>query len=166
MEHLILRAGPKLAVRPFKPDPDDLRDPLNELDVTDRAHEFLFESITIQSNTMLGDIFRLMDSSPLLQQFYRQDFAEELCAEARKGPLDPRVHERAPYEGIELLELHQQWRLDISTKEYSGTKQLQLHGIGHELKEDFLEVGLRRASASSGRSRSHPCVSSWCCRSE
>ena len=60
-------------------------DRLNEVDVTGRAHEILFELITIHTETTLADIFRLMEASPLLQKFYRRDFAEELCAEARKG---------------------------------------------------------------------------------
>ena len=144
MQHLILRPGPTLVVRPFKPEPGDLGGQLNEADVTGRAHEFLFEFITLQSGTTLGDIFRLMDASPLLQQFYRQDFAQDLCAEARKGPLDPPARDRASHEGIERLELYQQWGLDTSTNEYSGTQRLHLHGIGHELKEDVPEDGHKK----------------------
>ena len=112
---------------------------LNEVDVTSRAHELLFEPITVHAETTLADIFRLMEASPLLQKFYRRDFAEELCAEARKGAVEPLARERAPHEGIEFLELYQQWGLDTSTNEYSGTQRLQLHGIGHELAQDLPE---------------------------
>ena len=112
---------------------------LNEVDVTGRAHELLFELTTVHAETTLGDIFRLMEASPLLQKFYRRDFAEELCAEARKGAVELPASERAPHEGIEYLELYQQWGLDTSTNEYSGTQRLQLHGIGHELAEDLPE---------------------------
>ena len=112
---------------------------LNEVDVSSRAHELLFEPITVHAETTLADIFRLMEASPLLQKFYRRDFAEELCAEARKGAVEPLARERAPHEGIEFLELYQQWGLDTSTNEYSGTQRLQLHGIGHELAQDLPE---------------------------
>ena len=121
MQHLIMRAGPKLVARPFKPEPDELGGRLNETDVNDRADEFLFEFVTIQAGTTLADIFRLMDASPLLQQFYRRDFAAELCAEARKGPVDPATPDPSTHEGLEFLELYQQWGLDTSTNEYSGT---------------------------------------------
>ena len=132
---------------------------LNEVDVTGRAHELLFELITIHTETTLADIFRLMEASPLLQKFYRRDFAEELCAEARKGAVESPARgpagpsqgrtpectaqrfpdQRASHDGIEFLELYQQWGLDTSTNEYSGMQRLHLHGIGHELAEDLPE---------------------------
>ena len=115
-------------------------DRLDEVDVTGCAHEHLFELITIHTETTLADIFRLMEASPLLQKLYRRDFAEELCAEARKGVVEPPARERATHEGIEFLELYQQWDLDTSTNEYSGMQRLHLHGIGHELADDLPEV--------------------------
>lgn len=139
MQHLILRPGPQLVMRAFRPEPDDTGRRLNEVDVTGRAHELLFELITVHAETTLADIFRLMEASPLLQKFYRRDFAEELCAEARKGAAEPPARERAAHEGIEFLELYQQWGLDTSTNEYSGMQRLHLHGIGHELAEDLPE---------------------------
>ena len=159
MQHLILRPGPRLVMRAFRPEPDDTDSRLNEVDVTGRAHELLFELIAVHAETTLADIFRLMEASPLLQKFYRRDFAEELCAEARKGAIEPSAREpagpsqgrtpecaarrfpdqRAAHEGIEFLELYQQWGLDTSTNEYSGMQRLQLHGIGHELAEDLPE---------------------------
>jgi hypothetical protein len=159
MQHLILRPGPRLVMRAFRSEPDDTGRRLNEVDVTGRAHELLSEIITVHAETTLADIFRLMEASPLLQMFYRRDFAEELCAEARKGVVEPLAREpagppqgrtpecaarsshdsRASYEGIEFLELYQQWGLDTSTNEYSGMQRLQLHGIGHELAEDLPE---------------------------
>lgn len=139
MLHLILRPGPQLVMRDFRPELDDMGGRLNEVDVTGRAHEFLFELITIHAGTTLADIFRLMEASPLLQKFYRRDFAEELCAEARKGAAQAPARERAAHEGIEFLELYQEWGLDTSTNEYSGMQRLHLHGIGHELAEDLPE---------------------------
>jgi hypothetical protein len=140
MQHLILRPGPQLLMRGFRSDPDDVGGRRGEVDVTGRAHELLFDLITVHAETTLADIFGLMEASPLLQKFYRRDFAEELCAEARKGAIEPPAREQAPHEGIEFLELYQQWGLDTSTNEYSGTQRLHLHGIGHELAEDVPEA--------------------------
>ena len=139
MQHLILRPGPPLVMRACRPEPDDTGNRLKEVDVTGRAHEHLFELVTVHAETTLADIFRLMEASPLLQKFYRRDFAEELCAEARKGAAEPPARERAAHEGIEFLELYQEWGLDTSTNEYSGMQRLHLHGIGHELAEDLPE---------------------------
>ena len=141
MQHLILRPGPMLVLRPFRPGLEDVSGRLNEVDVTRRAHEFLFEFITIQVGTTLSDVFRLMEASPLLQKFYRQDFAEELCAEARKGALDVAAQDPASDESIEFLELYQHWGLDSSTNEYSGTQRLNLHGMGPVLSKDAPREG-------------------------
>lgn len=80
--------------------------------------------ITIHAETTLADIFRLMEASPLPQKFCRRDFAEELCAEARKGAAEPSARARSAHEGIEFLELYQEWGLDTSTNEYSGMQRL------------------------------------------
>lgn len=111
-------------MRAFRPEPDDTGSRLKEVDFTGRAHELLFELITIHAETTLADIFRLMEASPLLQEFCRRDFVEELCAEARKGAAEPSARARPGHEGIEFLELHQEWGLDTSTKEYSGMQRL------------------------------------------
>ncbi len=50
MQHLILRPGPQLVMREFRPEPDDFDARPNEVDVTDRAHEFLFELITLHAD--------------------------------------------------------------------------------------------------------------------
>lgn len=56
MQHLILRPGPQLVMREFRPEPCDVDARTNEVDVTERAHEFLFEPITIHAGTTLADI--------------------------------------------------------------------------------------------------------------
>jgi len=66
---------------------------------TGRAHQFLFELITIHAETTRADIFRLMEVSPLLQKLYRRDFAEELSAQARKGGVEPSSREQAGQAG-------------------------------------------------------------------
>lgn len=144
MQHLLLRPGPMLVLRPFRPRLEDVSGRLNEVDVTRRAHEFLFEFITIHVGTTLSDVFRLMEVSPLLQQLYRQDFAEELCAEARKGAVAAGPQDPASIDSIEFLELYQHWGLDSSTNEYSGTQRLNLHGIGPELSHDAPREGRKK----------------------
>lgn len=140
MQHLILRPGPQLVLRVFRPEPDDLGPRATEVDVTARAHELLFEPITLQTGTTLADIFGLMEASPLLMQFYRRDFAQELCEEARQGAIAPAKAERDSHGGIESLELYPQWGLDTGTDEYSGTHRLNLHGIGPVLAQDSPEM--------------------------
>jgi hypothetical protein len=63
MHHLILCPGPQLVMRPFRPEPGDTGSRQKEVDVTGRAHELLFELITIHAETTLADIFSLMESA-------------------------------------------------------------------------------------------------------
>jgi hypothetical protein len=53
---------------------------------------------------VLADIFRLTEASPLLLKFYRRDFAEELCADARKGAVELPAREPAGPPQGEALE--------------------------------------------------------------
>jgi len=83
-----------------------------------------------------GDIFRLLEASPVLKQVFRRDFAEELCDEAHEGAIATDPRESTSPEGIESLELHQQWSLDTSTQAYTSTQRLHLHEVGFELEAD------------------------------
>ena len=126
MQHLILRPGPELVLRAFRPEPDELACRSSEREITDRAHEFLFDAITLHPDTLLSDVFGLMEASPLLKRVFRQAFVEELCAEARKGPAH--AEPQLQHERIECLELYAEWRLDTHTQTYSDTHRLHLHG--------------------------------------
>ena len=141
MQDLILRPGPVLIARTWETDGKHEDGRWRELDVTDCAHERLFEFVTMDVAVTLGDIFRLLDASPLLQQVFSRDFADELCAEARKGPVTAvkTTDDSAADERIEYLELYQQWSFDTSTSVYGPTQRLHLHGIGFELQEDSEE---------------------------
>jgi hypothetical protein len=134
MQHLILRPGPELVLRAFRPEPDELGRRSKERKVTDRAHEFLFDAITLHPQATLADVFALMDASPLLKRIYRPAFVEALCAEASKGPRHS--EQQPPHERIEYLELFAEWRLDTHTQTYSDTTRLRLHGVGPVLQED------------------------------
>jgi hypothetical protein len=92
--------------------------------------------VTLESAVTLGDVFRLLEACPVLKQVFRRDFAEELCDEARKGAVATDPREASSPEGIEFLELYQQWRLDTSTQTYTSTQRRPLHGVGFELEAD------------------------------
>lgn len=142
MQYLILRPGPELVLRAFRPEPDELGLRPKERDVTDRAHEFLFEAIALHGDTTLADVFGLMEAGPLLKRVYRLAFVEELCAEASKGPTHDA--QQPPHERIEFLELYAEWGLDTHTQTYSGTTRLRLHGVGPVLQEDHPEEHKRK----------------------
>jgi hypothetical protein len=136
MQDLILQPGPALIARSWRTDDVHESGRWHELDATDRAHEFLFALVTLDSAVTLGDIFRLLDASPVLKQVFRRNFSEMLCFEARKGPFDAEPSDSVSPEGIEFLELQHQWHLDTSQQTYSSTQRLQLHGVGFELQAD------------------------------
>jgi hypothetical protein len=139
MQNYILRPGPMLVAQRWVRDADENPAERVEHDVADRAHEYLFETIEMDSRVTLADLFRLLDRDPILRQVFRRDWAEELCTEARKGPAEPLNPDPAWHEGIESLELYQQWNLDTGSNTYLPTQRLQLHGIGVELLEDAPE---------------------------
>jgi hypothetical protein len=142
MHHLILRPGPELVLRAFRPEPDELGPRPKERNVTDRAHEFLFEAITLHPQATLADVFALMEASPLLKRIYRPSFVDELCAEAIKGPADG--EQQPAHDRIEYLELFAEWGLDTHSQTYSGTTRLRLHGVGPVLQEDHPEERKRK----------------------
>ena len=136
MQNYIFRPGPVLVapycLRDGNPPPDA---PV-EHDVSDRADEYLFETIEMDPRVTLADVFCLLDRDPVLRQVFRRDWAQELCDEARKGAIDASSADPAWQEGIEWLELYQEWNLDTGSATYLPTQRLQLHGIGVELQED------------------------------
>jgi len=136
MQDLTLKSGPALIARSWQTDDDGENGRCHELDATARAHEYLFAIVTLDASLTVGDIFRLLDASPVLKQVFRRDFAEELCREARKGSLDAEPNNADLPEGIEFLELYQQWNLDTSNQTYTSTQRLELHRVGFELQAD------------------------------
>lgn len=133
MHNLTLNPGPRLTVV-RSVEEDGKRRPLT-VDVTGRAHEFLFETVTLAEGVTLADVLGLLDASPVLASVFRQDFSEELLAHARKG-LSPKFVPGYDPEGIEYLELYQIWHLHTGTQTYQPTHHLSFHGIGYELRED------------------------------
>lgn len=140
MDNLVLAPGPLLLWRDLHR--EDSERPV-ATDVGERAIEFLFEPVTLDERLTLGDVFRLLEQCPVLQQVFRRDFARELCAEARKGPLPPsRGSDPEEVAGIEHLELCWSWQLDTGSGTYSGVHHLDLYGIGHVLEADAPAYGV------------------------
>lgn len=138
MQDLVLEPGPALIARRWQTDDDSGSGRWTELNVTERGHEYLFAHVTRGRAVTLGDIFRLLEASPVLKQVFQRDFVEDLCDEARKGPVAMDATEATSPEGIEFLELYPQWCLDTSTRTYTATQRLHLHGVGvgFELEAD------------------------------
>jgi len=104
MDNLILNPGPQLIWRDIHRQGSD---PPFDTDVTGRAIEFLFEPVTLGHRLTLGDVFGLLSICPPLRQVFRREFADELCGEARKGPLQQsRGSDPEEVTGIEYLELY------------------------------------------------------------
>jgi len=140
MDSLILRPGPLLVWRDLHREESER--PVDS-DVGERAIEFLFEPVTLDERLTLGDAFRLLESCPPLQQVFRREFASELCAEARKGPLtQSRGSDPEEVAGIEYLELQWSWHLDTSSSAYSDVHRLDLRGVGHILEADASDYGV------------------------
>lgn len=105
-----------------------------DVDVTSRAHEFLFDDVDIGDGFTLADLFRLLEACPVLQQIMRRNFSDELMAEARKGVSQEFKAGYDP-EGIEYLELYQLWHKNTAISEYQPTHRLNFHGVGYALRE-------------------------------
>lgn len=135
MSELIFRPGPTLLWRKWEYDEAKEEGAYVDKDVTALAHEYLFESITIEKDVLLADIFRLLNAAPILTVLLRRDFSEELLVEARKGA-SPSCDPVYSLEGIEFLELYQIWLLNTATREYESVHRLDFHGIGYRLREE------------------------------
>lgn len=119
--------------------------------VTAQAHEFLWDSLALTPLTTLGDLFLLLQANPVLHLVFRQDFVQEFLAHVQPALPAPggaeqleNVRWTAPSyspQGVELLELYGVWQFDSHTRAFGDMDQLQLHGLGFELKEDLNEGG-------------------------
>jgi hypothetical protein len=128
MTELVLKAGPALVTRTWQAASEHAPGHWVEADITERAHERLFDSVHLADDVTLGDLFGLMEASPVLKAVFARDHAEELCAEAAKGPVAP--VEEHPDDALEWLELYQYWSLDTSNATYAPQHRLNFHGIG------------------------------------
>lgn len=140
MSEFILKAGPVLISRSWETDPATKVGAWQEADVTARAHEHLFECVTLEEDVTLADIFKLVGENPVLQAVFRRDYAAELCAEAAKGATAP-VDEQ-PDDALAYLELYQHWGLDTGTGTYGAMHRLHFHGLSVPQSVDRPDKGL------------------------
>jgi hypothetical protein len=112
MSELQLFPGPRLVRKSWVYDREKGIGEWVSSDVTDRAFEYLFQELAVDSDVTLADVFGLVMDEPIMQAVFRQEFVAELCAEVRKGPV---VKAGEPWEKIEFLELYQLWNHDTST---------------------------------------------------
>jgi hypothetical protein len=155
VKELNLSAGPKLVSRTWQEDRNTGEYGWAETDVTNSAHERLFESVTLADDVTLADIFGLMDASPVLKAVYLRDFSEPLCVEAAKGPLA--FADEKPADALDYLEIYQHWALDTSTSTYEAVHQLSFHAIGVVQLDDYPEMGVSKGERLSwGVSASSP----------
>lgn len=94
MQHPILRPGPEPALRPFRPEPDELGLRPEERNVTDRAHESLFEAITRR--------IEYLELYAVVAEGLRRQMAESKVGTARTVSSDA-VCERPDLPGCESL---------------------------------------------------------------
>lgn len=138
MSELQLFPGPRLVRKAWVYDDDAGTGEWISTDVTDRAHEFLFQDVASDPDVTLADVFRLVMDAPIMQSVFRQEFVSELCAEVRKGPV---AKAEEDWEQIEYLELYQLWNHDTSTNAYQGVGRFHLHGMGILQESDIFEHG-------------------------
>lgn len=112
-----------------------------KIDVTARGHEFLFEEVALAEDVTLADIFGLLEASPLLVEVYRRNFAQQLQAEAQKGPLKAKKCKKS--ERIDSLALCSHWHQDTSSDSISGNHLLHLDGQGPVLQKASREYGVK-----------------------
>ena len=92
--------------------------------VSDRAHEFLFEPIGFDPATTLADVFGLFQRCPALCDMYRRQSAHRLSKEAAKGP-QPATSADFP-EDLEFLQLCEHSYLRSGESVYQAMYSLRL----------------------------------------
>jgi len=141
MDNLILGPCPTLTWRDIHRQDSDHPVARN---VAEQAIAYLYEPVTLHPDLTLGDVFKLLEACPSLQEIFRRTWAVQLCEEARKGPLpQSRGSDPAEVAGIEYLELYWSWALDTSSQTYRSVHGLNLHGIGHVLAVDVPTYGVK-----------------------
>lgn len=111
------------------------------VDVTDRAHQYLWELVSVQSSLKVGDIFRLLRACPPLIDIFSRWHAKEFLEHAEKGgeewPDDVPQNER-----IEYLELSSEWFADRKKGRIEHSHKMNLSGMSPIQEADNLELGV------------------------
>lgn len=141
MDNLTFGPGPVLTWRDLHRHDAEHPGPRN---VAEQATAFLFEPVTLHRDLKLGDVFKLLDVCPPLQEVFRRSWAVQLCEEARKGPLPQnRGSDPAEVAGVEYIELYWSWALDTGSNTYRSVQALDMHGVGYVLEVDAPTYGVK-----------------------
>lgn len=104
-------------------------------DVTERAHQYLWETVSVQSSLKVGDIFRLLRACPPLIDIFARWHVKEFLESAERGgeewPAEAPLHGR-----IESFELTSGWHADAKTGRIEYNQKMNLCGIGYAQQED------------------------------
>jgi hypothetical protein len=111
------------------------------VDVTDRAHQYLCELVSVQSSLKVGDIFRLLRACPPLIDIFARWHAKEFLEHAEKG--GEAWSDDVPHnERIEYLELSSEWFADGKTGRIEYSHKMKLSGMSPVQQADDLELGV------------------------
>ena len=146
-------AGTACSVSDHEADCTQTSAPKMEADVTERAREYVFEPVTLDSKVTLGGVFRLLEACPTLAHVARREFAEKLCAKANKGGMASRLNHfrssrvSSPWSGISSghsVRVRRRTHL-CSDSTFAAWDQ--------NVSKTRRHTGVRRGSASNGRCR-------------
>lgn len=133
MTVLTFEHGARLVAHQSQHESSDSKESLL-VDVSQLAHQYLFEELELASDLTLADVFGLLEKDPVLVSVYRRDFAEELLAHALKGPVLPQDED--DNERLEYLELYKVVEVNTAEQVLESSNRYDLHGVSFEFKED------------------------------
>lgn len=111
------------------------------VDVTDRAHQYLWELVSVQSSLKVGDIFRLLRACPPLIDIFARWHAKEFLEHAEKG--GEAWSDDVPHnQRIEYLELSSEWFADRKKGRIEHSHKMNLSGMSPIQEADNLELGV------------------------
>lgn len=97
-------------------------------EVTDQAHHYLWEPVSVQSSLKVGDIFRLLRICPPLIEIFARWYAKDFLEHVEKGN-EGWKDGFPPSERIEFLRLSLQWYADKKTGHIECSDKMCLSGV-------------------------------------
>jgi hypothetical protein len=118
-----------------------------EVDVSDRAIEYLFDIGLLEQGVLLRDIFLVLQANPGLSSVFRRLRCKELVESAFKGEAPP----KAEYDptGVDYLEVQRLCFYDEHIKKYSSLSLFNMRGVGFMLKEPWHDGALTAIPGTS-----------------
>jgi hypothetical protein len=98
------------------------------VEVTDQAHQYLLEPVSVQSSLKVGDIFRLLRICPPLIDIFSRWYAKDFLEHAEKGSQDW-IGDFSDNEHIDYLELSSRWYADDETGCIECSDKMCLSGV-------------------------------------